>query len=224
MRTGGVLTYGVAKGMLFDRLLFFKGRDTNVHYILSYAEPWIPTWITPNRLSWMRIWIIPIIYGAYLVHPVFALAIFALAAITDAFDGHLARVRNLRTAYGKRLDEVSDKVLSAGALALLLADNVIVFSESDPLFVAAAVIFVRECFITGLRQIYPERAAQVPSLGLAKAKTWVLLPALGLLMLGGVHSFTAAYLAYLGGGMLMLASIFAVVSGGQYYMHFLRRG
>ena len=82
--------------------------------------------------------------GAYLV----AYVLFIIAAITDHYDGKIARERNLITNFGKLLDPVADKVLMAGAFVSLMA----VPSLWVPAW-AVVVIITREFLITGVRSL-----------------------------------------------------------------------
>lgn len=82
--------------------------------------------------------------GAYLT----AYIVFMLAAITDHYDGKIARERNLVTNFGKLLDPVADKVLTAGAFVSLMA----VPALWVPAW-AVVVIITREFLITGVRSL-----------------------------------------------------------------------
>src|SRR3954470_16900885 len=83
----------------------------------------------PNLLTWMRIILIPLFVGIFYFEKswvslpdqnLVATAIFTLAAITDWFDGWLARKLNQTSAFGAFLDPVADKLMVAAALIILL--------------------------------------------------------------------------------------------------------
>ena len=81
-------------------------------------------WNLPNILTLLRILCIPLLVVVYFLpwewrHPASA-AIFGVAAVTDWFDGYLARKLNQMTPFGAFLDPVADKLIVAVALVLLL--------------------------------------------------------------------------------------------------------
>lgn len=74
---------------------------------------------TPNKLTLARMIATPIFMAVMLIdfpyHYTVALALFALASITDAIDGHLARKNNMITDFGKFMDPLADKMLTTAA-------------------------------------------------------------------------------------------------------------
>ena len=105
----------------------------------------------PNTLTVSRIILIPVLvlvfYWPFENHKLVAAAIFGLAAITDWFDGYLARRLAQMTEFGAFLDPVADKLMVAVALVLLVEQhNSIVFT------IAACVIIGREIVISALRE------------------------------------------------------------------------
>ena len=65
----------------------------------------------PNKLTMLRVLLIPIMI-IFLMKEYYsaAAAVFMAASITDAFDGHIARSRNLITDFGKLMDPLADKL------------------------------------------------------------------------------------------------------------------
>jgi CDP-diacylglycerol--glycerol-3-phosphate 3-phosphatidyltransferase len=105
----------------------------------------------PNALTILRILLIPVLvvvfYLPFRNHQLVAAAIFALAAVTDWFDGYLARRMGQTTAFGAFLDPVADKLMVAIALVLLVERHqTLVFT------LPACVIIGREIVVSALRE------------------------------------------------------------------------
>jgi len=108
----------------------------------------------PMILTWARIAMIPMVIGVFYmpesvipVHwqNVTACVLFTLAAITDGFDGYLARKYNLTTPLGAFLDPVADKLMVCAALVVLLS-----LGRIDEF--VALVIIGREITVSALRE------------------------------------------------------------------------
>jgi CDP-diacylglycerol--glycerol-3-phosphate 3-phosphatidyltransferase len=123
----------------------------------------------PNVLSAGRILLAPVVAAVVIAHPngsLLAGSLFALTAVTDVVDGHLARSRGLITPLGKLLDPIADKLLVLAALASLLAVD-----RLD--WWVVAVIAGRELLVTGLRA-YAARDGLVLAAGISgKAKMFL---------------------------------------------------
>jgi len=105
----------------------------------------------PNALTISRIVLIPVLvvvfYLPFRNHLLVAAGIFAVAAITDWFDGYLARRLGQMTAFGAFLDPVADKLMVVIALVLLVErHDTLLFT------LAACVIIGREIVISALRE------------------------------------------------------------------------
>ncbi|HYR57475.1 MAG TPA: CDP-diacylglycerol--glycerol-3-phosphate 3-phosphatidyltransferase [Chthoniobacteraceae bacterium] len=94
----------------------------------------------------------------------FGLVLFVAAAVTDYFDGEIARRRKLVTDFGTLMDPVADKVLMAAAFICLIPEHAI------PAW-AAIVIISREFLITGLRLLAASKGLVLPAEKLGKHKT-----------------------------------------------------
>ena len=108
----------------------------------------------PILLTWLRVALIPLVVGVFYLpesmltvyeQGVASTAIFIVAAITDSFDGYLARIRNETTAFGAFLDPVADKLMVIGALLVLVQ-----LDRVNALL--AFVIIGRELTISALRE------------------------------------------------------------------------
>jgi CDP-diacylglycerol--glycerol-3-phosphate 3-phosphatidyltransferase len=105
----------------------------------------------PNSLTVSRIIMIPVLvlvfYWPFENHELVAAGLFGLAALTDWFDGYLARRLAQMTDFGAFLDPVADKLMVVVALVLLVEQHSnIVFT------LAACVIVGREIVISALRE------------------------------------------------------------------------
>lgn len=123
-----------------------------------------------NKLTLLRVILVPFfLLFMYLDMPFnygIALLIFAIASITDALDGHIARKNNLITNFGKFLDPLADKVLVMAALA--------VFVELDEVKMSAIpfiIITAREFMVSGLRLLAADSGIVVAAGMWGKLKT-----------------------------------------------------
>src|SRR5678816_4250184 len=141
----------------------------------------------PTALTWLRIVLIPVFVAVYYVpdewlSPVLrnwvGMSIFALAAITDWFDGYLARRLGQTSAFGAFLDPVADKLMVAAALIVLVN-----LDRVHP--VAAIIIIGREITISALRE-WMAQLGQAKSIAVAfvgKLKTTMQMIAIIVLLL-----------------------------------------
>lgn len=138
-----------------------------------------------NLLTYGRLVAVPVVVGL-LFWPEdhwsrwIALAIFALAAVTDYLDGYVARAFAQQSSLGRMLDPIADKLLVAACLLMLVADKTI---QGWSLW-AAIVILCREILVSGLREFLAELKVSVPVSRVAKWKTTLQLLALGFLIAG----------------------------------------
>ena len=146
----------------------------------------------PNILTLSRIFAVPILVGL-LWHPgpvgyVLAFLLYALAGITDYFDGYLARAQGTVSKLGIFLDPIADKIMVAAVIVMLISTEQVI--GGHPVIagwhvVAALVILLREIAVSGLREFLAQLSVSVPVSKLAKWKTTFQMAALGLLILAG---------------------------------------
>ncbi len=159
----------------------------------------------PNILTLLRVAAIPLLAVLfYLDHPWGtwgASAVFWLAAVTDWFDGWLARRSGQTTAFGAFLDPVADKLIVATAL-ILLADRF----DDWIITLSACVVIGREIVVSALREWMAQlgRHASVKVTQVAKIKTFMQMLAIWmLLMLLPDIGYRPWY--WLGEGILVIA-------------------
>jgi len=168
----------------------------------------------PNYLTIVRICVIPVIIitfyfdDAIFAHRLGAL-LFCLAAITDFLDGYLARKYNLVTNFGKMLDPIADKLL-IGAILMMLVK----FNKAGE--IPCILILMREFFIAGLREFLGEIKVSMPVSNLAKAKTFMQMLAIFILLLGTAGS-SIPYFDQIGQFMLWLAAFLTIITGYYYF-------
>lgn len=123
-----------------------------------------------NTLTLMRIALTPVfIIFLFYDHPyakLWALMVFLVASITDAFDGYFARKHDQVTEQGRFLDPLADKILVLSALISFAVLEVI------PYWMVSLIVF-RDMFITGLRVVMKNNGFQMVTSNIAKAKTTV---------------------------------------------------
>lgn len=113
----------------------------------------------PNTLTLIRIGLVPLIVTFILIPwkntvlwNVITAAVFGIAALTDLFDGAIARGTNQVTSFGKFLDPIADKMLILGSLIAL--SGAVRFSYlSLMLVISSLIILLREFTVTSIRMV-----------------------------------------------------------------------
>ena len=170
----------------------------------------------PILLTWLRVALFPLVVGLFYLpsdwmsmtdRNLAATSVFIVAAITDWFDGFLARRWNETSAFGAFLDPVADKLMVAVALLVLVQ-----LDRVDAII--AGIIIGREITISALRewmaQIGATRSVAVSSIG--KIKTAAQMTAIPMLLfhdrLFGIDiHFWGEYLLWIA-GVLTVWSMF----------------
>jgi CDP-diacylglycerol--glycerol-3-phosphate 3-phosphatidyltransferase len=153
---------------------------------------------------------------------VIAFVSFVVAAVTDFFDGWLARRYDAVTTTGAILDPIGDKILVCGALLGLLALG------AHEVALPAGLILFREFAVSAMREVLAPRGIKLPVTFLAKTKTTLQLVALAailgmpivmaLLIRGGeIKDIEMVRNLMLGAiGLLWLATVVTVWTGVEY--------
>jgi CDP-diacylglycerol---glycerol-3-phosphate 3-phosphatidyltransferase len=144
-------------------------------------------WNVPNILTIIRLFAAPgvAIMFLYFTRPWadwYAMTLFILAAITDFFDGYLARKWGQESRFGAMLDPIADKAMVV--IALLVITGV---SGMNPwILLPATMILFREVFVSGLREFLGDKAKLLKVTKLAKWKTTAQMVAIAVLFAQGV--------------------------------------
>jgi CDP-diacylglycerol--glycerol-3-phosphate 3-phosphatidyltransferase/cardiolipin synthase len=171
----------------------------------------------PNILTFGRVLIVPLVVACLFWPDEYALrwtalGLFTLAAVTDFFDGYLARVWEQQSELGRMLDPIADKLLVSAVLMILVADGTI---RSWSVW-AAIVILCREILVSGLREFLAEIKVSVPVSKVAKWKTTMQLIALGFLIAGRAGEEVLPGTVRIGLGLLWLSALLTLYTGWDY--------
>jgi cardiolipin synthase (CMP-forming) len=171
----------------------------------------------PNILTFGRVVIVPAVVACLFWPDEYALrwtalGLFILAAVTDFFDGYLARAWGQQSALGRMLDPIADKLLVSAVLLILVADGTI---RSWTLW-AAIVILCREILVSGLREFLAELKVSVPVSRVAKWKTTMQMIALGFLIAGRAGELILPGTTRIGLGLLWVSAILTLYTGWDY--------
>ena len=143
------------------------------------------------------------------LHNVWALLVFAAAAVTDALDGHIARSRGLITDFGKFLDPLADKFMVFGALICFVSDEAFAPYRGVLVWVAALVM-LRELGVTSLRLVVAARGVVVPASIWGKLKTVSqIFVILFLLLEPAFRSGATAPIAYAAMAVMCVTTLFS---------------
>ena len=142
-------------------------------------------WTLPNILTVIRLFAAPAVAVMFLYfhRPLadwFALTLFITAAITDWFDGYIARAWAQESKFGAMLDPIADKAMVVIALVIITG-----YSGMNPwLILPVTAILFREVFVSGLREFLGAKAGLLKVTKLAKWKTTAQMVAIAILFLG----------------------------------------
>lgn len=184
----------------------------------------------PNKLTTIRLLFVPLFVIIYIIPyqtlgitiPTFDVLktqlsvldivlclIFSVAAITDYFDGYLARKNNLVTTFGKFVDPIADKLIVNTALLLLASSN-------DISIVIPIIMISRDTIVDAIRLVASQKNVVLAASFLGKAKTMTQMIAIVLLLLNNV-GFAALGIP-LDQIMILLATLISIGSGVEYFV------
>ncbi len=146
----------------------------------------------PNVLTIFRILLTPLfiicLFYNYPYARLWALIIFIVASVTDAFDGYYARKYNQVTRHGQFLDPLADKILVSSAFISFA------ILELVPFWMVALIVF-RDLFVTGLRMAMESKGLTMITSKIAKAKTTTQISVIIFILLFlGVQIFSYTWL------------------------------
>ncbi len=175
------------------------------------------SWSLPNILTYARCVAVPVVAGL-LFWPNeswarwIALVIFIAAAITDFFDGYLARAWSQQSSLGRMLDPIADKLIVSAVILMLAADHTI----AGATLWAAIVILCREILVSGLREYLAELRVPMPVTAVAKWKTTVQMVALSVLIAGPAGEKVLPGATMTGTVLLWIAALLTLYTGWDY--------
>jgi CDP-diacylglycerol--glycerol-3-phosphate 3-phosphatidyltransferase len=170
----------------------------------------------PNFLTVVRMLLVPVLIVALLEKTgdgdLLAAIVFAVASITDAIDGYLARSRNSVTTFGKLMDPIADKLLIVAALIALVS-----LGRLEAW--VAMVIIAREFAVTVLRvAVGAQQGLVISASSLGKLKTAIqVVMVLALISVGhGARPLWVTLVVY-------AAVVVTILSGADYFFGLRRR-
>jgi cardiolipin synthase (CMP-forming) len=180
----------------------------------------------PNLLTLSRIVAVPLLVALVALRvpaaDFAACVLFSSAAITDYFDGKLARTRRQQSDLGRMLDPIADKLLVGAALMMLVGQGRL----SSWALYPAIVIMLREILVSGLREYLAGIRIGLPVTNLAKWKTGFQMGALGTLLAGDTSArllhLSFIPVSMIGEAMLWVAAGLTLWTGWDYLTAGLR--
>ena len=183
----------------------------------------------PNRLTIIRILLVPVVVAVYLcmdptlcvidetsglaLRDVIAFVIFAVASITDFFDGMLAIKNNWITSFGKFADPIADKMIDNTVLILM-----VYFHQAN--VIAVLLMIARDLIVDGLR-MSAANSGEVVSAGIfGKLKTVLQMFALVFLLL---KDWPFVYMGIRMDQILLWAATVASLYSGLIYFNQLKK-
>lgn len=215
---------------VLTKLINYSNHESSTEKIS--VSPWLRK--LPNRLTFLRILCIPIVvylmtYGDiadetwrfWNVKPItpsntdiIASIVFAIAALTDFFDGLIARKFQIETMLGKLLDPLADKLLVVSAMIILVEKH-----RMEGWI--AVIIIVRDLGINAIRLAALDEGIQISSNFIGKTKTTFLdIGIVGLTVYGYIWKIPFHYVGHI---FIVLALAVSLISAAQYLIDYARQ-
>jgi CDP-diacylglycerol---glycerol-3-phosphate 3-phosphatidyltransferase len=167
----------------------------------------------PNKITLARIAFIPL-FVVFLLCPIphgdiWAAFIFAIASVSDAIDGRIARSRGLVTNFGKFADPLADKMLVGAALICLVAMSRL------PAWIFV-VILCREFAVDGLRLVAAEQGIVIAASKWGKLKTLFQMVMVVMLLLNSLMFWPQPLYSIVSWLVIIIALLLTIWSGYDY--------
>lgn len=191
----------------------------------------LPNILTLSRIPAMFA-IVALMYAEFQWAATIAFWLFIAAALTDWFDGMLARRSGSVSTFGRFMDAVIDKVMVLGIMVALVNGDYFM-GHRIPAMIALLFILCREFMISGLRMVAATKGIVVEADAGGKVKTFIQLNAIGWLL--GARMFANDFgelfraeehwwitmVSWAGIGLFALSALLTITSG---YTYFRRHG
>ncbi len=166
---------------------------------------------TPNKLTLLRIILVPFMVAAFYIpweySYILAAAIFIIAALTDLFDGRLARKNSQVTVFGKFMDPIADKILVVAAMVMLNSTG-----QLSP--IPTIIVVSREFLVSGVRLVMADKGPVVAANFWGKAKTMTQSIAIPLIILKNpIFGLIGIPMDQI---LMWISTVLAVISGYTY--------
>ncbi|MCC8169487.1 MAG: CDP-diacylglycerol--glycerol-3-phosphate 3-phosphatidyltransferase [Oscillospiraceae bacterium] len=171
---------------------------------------------TANKVTMIRVFLVPIFMVLFMINNTAchyaALAVFIIASVTDAIDGHIARKYNQTTTFGKFVDPLADKVLTTAAFLILM-------HYGRMSVWALMIVLTREFMVAGIRLVAAGDGKVVAASMWGKIKTVTqmiaVIAAMLLLPFDSVLGISAALISDI---LIWISVAFTVISGVDYLL------
>ncbi|MBQ7793428.1 MAG: CDP-diacylglycerol--glycerol-3-phosphate 3-phosphatidyltransferase [Clostridia bacterium] len=168
---------------------------------------------TANKITLFRVVLIPIFMVLFMMEStacrIGALAVFVIAALSDAADGYIARNYNQITNFGKFVDPLADKMLTTAAFLIMLH-----YGRMSPY--ALMIVLAREFMVSGIRQLAAADGTVIAASLWGKLKTVSQMVAIIAAIILMLPFFPEAAAMLITDILVWLSVAFTILSGVDY--------